>query len=62
MPGRCAASRHLAEVHPQVLIIALEWLMAPEQSELFTGYNPSKFHAALELVGIFMDGTEVKSF
>jgi len=36
--------------------------MAPEQSELFTGYNPSKFHAALELVGIFMDGTEVKSF
>jgi hypothetical protein len=45
--------------HPNVKE-RLTWLMAPEQSHLFTGYYPDKFRKALEMTGLIFGVNDEK--
>jgi hypothetical protein len=47
--------------HPNVKE-RISWLMQPEQSRLFTGYYPDKFHKAMEISGLILGATDYETF
>jgi hypothetical protein len=52
-------TRKVTVEHPNVKE-RLTWLMAPEQSHLFTGYYPDKFHKAMQDTGLLFGVTDSK--